>query len=103
MSGRAALEGSWSRFSGSVGLPWWWHTWRTAGQGGLVRESPHKLCPAHLHQTWVLNGGQPVDAVGGLAQPQGQEAGTDAAQAGTPRLLLPPVADIDAQGLESLR
>lgn len=72
---------------------------RSGGAGQGIPAPPP--CPAHLHQPRVLECGQPVDAVGGFAQPQRYETGTGSVFAGDPKLLLPPVADVDAQGLES--
>lgn len=70
--------------------------------GGLAGGPPlTPPYPAHLDQTGVLEGRQPIDAVWGLAQPHGHEAGTGSAC--TPGLFLLPVADVDAQGLGSQR
>lgn len=69
------------------------------GQTGGENAVPPPPCPAHLDQPGVLEGRQPVDAVGSLGQPQSHEAGGGRACAVAAGLLLPPVAHVDAQGL----
>lgn len=57
----------------------------------------------HLHQPWVLPGGQPIDVVGSRAEAQAQEARKGPGHTIASRNLLSPVTHIDPQGLEAER
>lgn len=82
-------------------------------RGCLLREvratAPNLFVPllafsqpfAHLHQSWVLSGGQPIDVVGSWAEVQAQEAWEGLGHTIASRNILSPVTHVDPQGLEA--
>ena len=61
--------------------------------------SPALDLSPHLHQPWVLSGGQPVDVVRSQAGAQADETRKGLGHAVASRNLLSPVTHIDPQGL----